>query len=426
MMKIEEFHDLFNCQLCKKLLENPVILPCGETLCKKDLGEFITSEDRLRCPFCTKEHLQTSEGFPMDRRIQKMIDLKVNQLDFGPVYNNCKKALKGLTEQFNELDLLKQDLNDFILGFYVDLKKEVDLRKDDLKMKIDQYADQIIENILNTEKECLSNKRRIEDSNKELVTTRRELDMLILEFDSFEINDKKFNAILYKADQLKPRLTEKIAECKKFLCSNKAFKFEFNMLNIQEIFGSLKCIDQKSFPVSTILSRFKDVQNLFRLCKFPEDWKWNLIYRASTDGFSAKNFHLKCDGFKNTLTVIRTSSTAHIFGGFTAAAWSQNEGRLYDNNAFIFSLVNNDNNPIVIKCSTPQNAIYCDYNYGPFFGYGGDLYISDNSNMNTASFSNLGICYKHPLYSQGSTEARTFLSGSFNFQTSEIEVFAKQ
>ena len=116
MMKIEEFHDLFNCQLRKKLLENPVILPCGETLCKKDLGEFITSEDRLRCPFCTKEHLQTSEGFPMDRRIQKMIDLKVNQLDFGPVYNNCKKALKGLTEQFNELDLLKQDLNDFILG----------------------------------------------------------------------------------------------------------------------------------------------------------------------------------------------------------------------------------------------------------------------------------------------------------------------
>lgn len=129
-------------------------------------------------------------------------------------------------------------------GFYVDLKKEVDSRKDDLKMKIDTYADQIIEGIVNTEKDCLSNKRRIEDNNKELVATRRELDMLILEFDSFEINDKKFNAILFKADQLKPRLTEKLAECRKFLSSNKAFKFEFNMLNIQDIFGSLKCIDQ--------------------------------------------------------------------------------------------------------------------------------------------------------------------------------------
>lgn len=118
MMKIEEFHDLFNCGLCKKLLENPIILPCGESLCKKDLGEIFICDDKFKCPFCQIEHMQPYEGFPLDKRMQKMIDLKVNQLDFGPVYNNCKKALKGLTEQFNELDLLKHDLNDFILGIY--------------------------------------------------------------------------------------------------------------------------------------------------------------------------------------------------------------------------------------------------------------------------------------------------------------------
>lgn len=102
------------------------------------------------------------------------------------------------------------------------------------------------------------------------------------------------------------------------------------------------------------------------------------------------------------------------------------EGRLFDSNAFIFSLTNKSNSPILIKCTTPQNAIYCDYNYGPFFGYGGDLYISDNSNTNTSSFSNLGICYKHPLYTQGTQEAKTFLAGSFNFTTSEIEVFGME
>ncbi len=117
MMKIEEFHELFNCSLCKKLLENPIILPCGESLCKKDLNELLKpGDDKLKCPFCQKEHMQPYEGFPNDKRMQKMIDLKVNQLDFGPIYNNCKKALKGLTEQFNELDLLKHDLNDFLIG----------------------------------------------------------------------------------------------------------------------------------------------------------------------------------------------------------------------------------------------------------------------------------------------------------------------
>ena len=115
-MKIEEFHDLFNCSLCKKPLENPIILPCGESLCKKDINELQAPDDKLTCPFCLKEHSQPYEGFPADKRMQKMIDLKVNQLDFGPIYNNCRKALKGLSEQFTELDLLKHDLNDFLIG----------------------------------------------------------------------------------------------------------------------------------------------------------------------------------------------------------------------------------------------------------------------------------------------------------------------
>jgi hypothetical protein len=115
-LKIEEFHSLFNCNYCKKLLENPILLPCGESLCKKDLCELCVIDDRFKCPFCEKEHIQPFDGFPLDKRMQKMIDLKVNQLDFGPIYNNCKRALKNLTDQYSELDTLKHDLNDFLIG----------------------------------------------------------------------------------------------------------------------------------------------------------------------------------------------------------------------------------------------------------------------------------------------------------------------
>ncbi len=103
------------------------------------------------------------------------------------------------------------------------------------------------------------------------------------------------------------------------------------------------------------------------MCKFSDEISWKLVYRASQDGYAAKDFHAKCDGIKETLTVIKTTD-AYVFGGYTSAAWSQNKGRIYDNNAFIFSLTNKNNSPVLIKCSTPQNAIYCDYSYGPFFG----------------------------------------------------------
>ena len=39
---------------------------------------------------------------------------------------------------------------------------------------------------------------------------------------------------------------------------------------------------------------------------------------------------------------------------------------------------------------------------------------------------NFGHSYEHPLYAAGSNEAQSFLAGSYNFLTSEIEVFLKE
>lgn len=57
---------------------------------------------------------------------------------------------------------------------------------------------------------------------------------------------------------------------------------------------------------STILTyRYK--KDLEKLCNFSNDTKWEMLYRASRDGFLARNFHDKCDGFKNTLTIIKST-----------------------------------------------------------------------------------------------------------------------
>jgi hypothetical protein len=81
------------------------------------------------------------------------------------------------------------------------------------------------------------------------------------------------------------------------------------------------------------------------------------------------SFHSKCDGLANTLTIIKTNQS-YIFGGFTAKPWSIANSHVYDQNAFIFSLVNKNKKPIKFKCSNPNYAIYCANNYGPTFGEG--------------------------------------------------------
>lgn len=165
-------------------------------------------------------------------------------------------------------------------------------------------------------------------------------------------------------------------------------------------------------------------KDLVKLCKFTQNQKWKLVYRASTHGFKAKDFHSKCDGLTKTLTIIRTTQ-CFIFGGYTEAAWSQKGSYETDQNSFIFSLVNKDKKPMVLHCSESQYAISGNSSFGPTFGGGLDIYIADKSNLNLSNYSNLGFTYKHPQYVYGSDEAKSFLAGSYNFQTLEIEVFQK-
>ena len=170
------------------------------------------------------------------------------------------------------------------------------------------------------------------------------------------------------------------------------------------------------------------------MCEFSEADTFQLIYKATADGFTANDFHTKCGSIKNTLTIVKTCAN-YVFGGYTSQDWSAVSGRepntlikdaKADENAFIFSLYNYENNPLKLKCVNPQRAISCNINYGPIFGFGlADFVIFDSSNTNKSSYSYLSNCYKHPTYPKGSLKAKRFLSGNFHFKAVEIEIYAR-
>ena len=103
----------------------------------------------------------------------------------------------------------------------------------------------------------------------------------------------------------------------------------------------------------------------------------------------------------------------------------------YDSKAFLFSLVNK---PGWAPVKLPQTGRYSsnrEYSvrfrfrsYGPTFGGGFDIYISNSASSNSNSYSNLGHTYSPPSgHSYGSTFAKTFLAGTYNFTPDEVETF---
>jgi hypothetical protein len=65
---------------------------------------------------------------------------------------------------------------------------------------------------------------------------------------------------------------------------------------------------------SRIISDFPEIFAEFREKHF------NILWRGSRDGFKAREFHGRCDGHANTLTVI-LDTKGNIFGGFTPVKW---------------------------------------------------------------------------------------------------------
>ena len=69
-------------------------------------------------------------------------------------------------------------------------------------------------------------------------------------------------------------------------------------------------------------------------------------------------------------------------------------------------------------------GIYSNNGYGPTFGGGHDLYISNACNANKNSYSNLGHSYAtSSKFGYGSNAAKSLLAGSYNFYVNEYEVY---
>ncbi|XP_020623012.1 roundabout homolog 3-like [Orbicella faveolata] len=149
--------------------------------------------------------------------------------------------------------------------------------------------------------------------------------------------------------------------------------------------------------------------------------QWVLCYRASTHGWTGSTFHSRCNGKRDTVTIIK--SQQYVFGGYTDMPWDPIG--LYGSyastsNAFIFSLRNKEGvAPFKSTVTNPSNAIYKRSSYGPTFGAGHDIFIFRNANGNSASYTNFGYSFSVP---SGVKNKMTILAGFYNFTPDEVEV----
>jgi hypothetical protein len=176
-------------------------------------------------------------------------------------------------------------------------------------------------------------------------------------------------------------------------------------------------IDQ-DFPDGTLL----ESEQKMKLNEFygKRDQRWQLIYKASRDGFDANAFHTRCDGKGPTMTIVRSNNN-YLFGGYTSVAWGVDGTYKTDTTAFLFTLTNPHNIPPTkyqIDPAKSANAVRHHSGHGPMFGSSQDLRLAANSNSNNSSRTTFPGSYIDTTGKGNNT-----FTGALNFTASDIEVF---
>ena len=152
--KIDQVKNLFDCEQCNQLLVDPITLPCGYSVCKRHLDELLVNApkemNKFECELCEKKHFFPEDGFAINRRIQNGLDIKLNSLKLNSVYEECKKKINEAKYQIQKIEILEKDPENYVFEYFEELKRQVDLRREELKLRLDECSDQIIESIEST------------------------------------------------------------------------------------------------------------------------------------------------------------------------------------------------------------------------------------------------------------------------------------
>ena len=109
----------------------------------------------------------------------------------SPLFEECKKEIEDARENMFKIELLEQNAENYIYEYFEDVKRQVDIRREDLKLKIDNYSDEIVKSVEANQKTLINISKEVNQMTTLIEKSKNELSELSTQFDTLEFNDTK-------------------------------------------------------------------------------------------------------------------------------------------------------------------------------------------------------------------------------------------
>ena len=200
--------DLLNCSVCKKRVQEPVVLPCGHHICKKHQNEPSNTKNELTCEVCYTSHVILETGFTPSFAVEQLLKMQLDQIDMGEEHRRASKAIANLESISEELRKIKDNPEIAIYEKISALKNQVALDREELKDLIDKEADRLINELDEFEMECKpdivpqSKKIKLSSEIQSSIGEENELESWKSQLYSFKKNVSEWNDITKKCNSL--------------------------------------------------------------------------------------------------------------------------------------------------------------------------------------------------------------------------------
>jgi hypothetical protein len=246
------FRGLLTCEYCKKVFENPITLPCGNTVCSKDVKDLYKEGfegHTIICYFCGTEHLYYH--YPPNRIVNKFLENNLANFNLGKTYEHAKKSLDDVMDKMNEYEKLINNPAEYLYEYFEKIEKEIKHGKEKVKILSEEKCSKMLNDLLLFKNECQNSldsttlkylpdkldKTKIDAIKENLEKWYRELDKPL------GIHENKWGKIYVDSQFQNSDLEKRIKNIKKCIFLDINCTFEEKHLDLNDnFFGELKLV----------------------------------------------------------------------------------------------------------------------------------------------------------------------------------------
>jgi WD40 repeat protein len=238
-------NDFLTCKFtdCNKYFENPIKLPCDNTICKEHIEKY--QDAIFKCIFCNQEHLINDDNIKINQDILNVLNMKLHL--------NSKQLL--MLESIAELDVTVNNMENitsnpfnFIFKSISKIRDDVNLRRDDLKKQIDDITNQMLFKLDEFESECKINignlDNEIQDMKKDINISKNKFSDYSQQVRYPNLDINKLDYLIRRSEQQVQENEDKLSDLKIKLLKNNEISFQKDEFVLEKnLFGRIKIDD---------------------------------------------------------------------------------------------------------------------------------------------------------------------------------------